>query len=72
MRTNFSQAVLGKSLEMVESHWQAQVFSGKGTPPKELGSDAAVVNFVRSNPGAIGYVTSGANTDGVKVINVLD
>jgi ABC-type phosphate transport system substrate-binding protein len=72
VRARFSDEVLGKSLEMVESHWQAQVFSGKGTPPKEMRSDAEVIDFVRRTPGAVGYVSAGANTDGVKVITATD
>jgi len=72
LRTSFSKEVLGKSLEMVESHWQAQVFSGKGSPPKQMTSDAAVINFVRSQPGAVGYVSSGASIDGVKVMTIHD
>ena len=72
LRTRFSKEVLGKSLEMVESHWQARVFSGKGTPPKQLSSDAAVVEFVRKTSGAVGYVKTGASTEGVKVMNIID
>ncbi len=72
LRAAFSKEVLGKSLEMVESHWQGQVFSGKGTPPKKLTSDAAVVSFVRSQPGAVGYVSANTNIDGVKVMTIID
>ena len=64
--------MLDKSLERVESYWQAQVFSGKGTPPKGLNSDAEVIEFVRKWPGAVGYVSPNASTDGVKVINITD
>ncbi|MCP4902709.1 MAG: phosphate ABC transporter substrate-binding protein [bacterium] len=72
LRTRFSEEVLGKSLAMVESHWQAQVFSGKGTPPKQLTSDAAIIDFVRKTRGAVGYVSAGTSTEGVKVINIID
>lgn len=72
LRRTFAEDVLGKTPAMVESYWQAQVFSGRGTPPSSLGSDAAVVDFVRSHPGAVGYVSRSASTDGVKIINVTD
>ena len=44
------------------------MFSGKGKPPKELGSDADVINFVSSNPGAIGYIDAGSVNESVKVV----
>ena len=72
LRETFGESVLDKSLERVESYWQAQVFSGKGTPPKGLNSDAEVIEYVRRWPGAVGYVSPNASTDGVKVINITD
>jgi ABC-type phosphate transport system substrate-binding protein len=45
------------------------VFSGKDVPPPEKGTDADVVAFVKSNPGAIGYVAAGS-ADGVKVVSL--
>ena len=72
LRQRFSEEILGMSLDMVEPHWQAQVFSGRGTPPRTLAGDADVVDFVRRNPGAVGYVTGQAATSGVNVIRVID
>jgi ABC-type phosphate transport system substrate-binding protein len=72
LRQRFSEEFLGMSLDMVESHWQAQVFSGRGTPPRTLAGDAEVVDFVRRNPGAVGYVSGQAATSGVNVIRVID
>ena len=70
LREAFSQEILGRSLDMVESHWQAQVFSGRGTPPAGMDTDQAVLDFVRRTPGAVGYVSRNASTNGVKVIEV--
>jgi hypothetical protein len=72
LRETFADRVLDRSLAMVESYWQAQVFSGRNTPPTALASDAAVVDYVRSHPGAVGYVSRSAPTDGVKTISVTD
>jgi hypothetical protein len=46
------------------------VFSGRDTPPAIKASDASVLEFVRANPGAIGYVSPGADLAGVKVVSV--
>jgi len=61
-RTLFNKAALNKSSSQVKAYWSKLVFSGKGTPPKELDSDAKIKAFVASNPNAIGYIDS-ANLD---------
>lgn len=70
VRESFSSTVLGKSTSQVRAFWQQSVFAGGETPPQEVKTDAEVVEFVKSNPGAIGYVSSGASTAGVKTLAV--
>ena len=69
-RAAFSKSVLGRGVAAVESYWQQQIFSGKDVPPPTKASDDEVVAFVKANAGAIGYVSAGASTAGVKVIDV--
>ncbi|HEY0592583.1 MAG TPA: phosphate ABC transporter substrate-binding protein [Thermoanaerobaculia bacterium] len=59
-RARFTEAVHGKSVAYVTRYWQRLIFSGRGIPPRELPDDAAVLEFVRSTPGAIGYVDAAA------------
>jgi ABC-type phosphate transport system substrate-binding protein len=70
IREDFSKEVLGKSVGAVKSYWQQAVFAGTGTPPVEKKSDAEVVEFVKENTGAIGYVSAGASTSEVKVLTI--
>lgn len=63
LRADFNKKALNKSSNQVKAYWSKLVFSGKGTPPKELGSDAEIKAFVASNPNAIGYIDS-ASLDG--------
>ena len=70
VREAFSQEVHGRGVGAIRSHWQQAAFSGAGTAPIERGNDSDVVAFVKSNPGAVGYVSADATTDGVKVITV--
>lgn len=70
VRKSFSKDIHGKSVGAIKSYWQQYVFAGKGTPPVEKKSDSEVVNYVKNNSGAIGYVSADASTDGVKVIQV--
>jgi ABC-type phosphate transport system substrate-binding protein len=59
VREVFSRDVHSRSVSAIKSHWQRQIFSGRGTPPPELSNDAAVVSHVNGDPGGIGYVSVG-------------
>lgn len=69
VRAAFSKAVHAKPASAVASYWQQQIFAGREIPPPEKAGDAAVITFVKGNPGAIGYVSGGAPSD-VKVVVV--
>jgi len=71
VRARFSEEMHGRSASAIVSYWQQQIFSGRGVPPVEKQSDAEVVEYVRSHPGAIGYVTPGAATGGVRVVEIV-
>ncbi len=71
-RALFARQILGKSLEALNAYWQRQVFSARTSPPPQRVSDADVLIYVRSNPGALGYVQAGTDLGtGVKVISVV-
>jgi ABC-type phosphate transport system substrate-binding protein len=69
-RQRFSEQVLRRSVFAVRSYWQQRIFAGRGLPPPELESDDAVLRYVRSRPGAVGYVSERAELAGVKVLSV--
>lgn len=58
VRKTFTKAVHGKSVTAIKSFWQRMIFSARGQPPEEKASAEDVVEFVRSTPGAIGYVAA--------------
>ena len=64
--------VTGNSAAQVKAAWSRLVFSGKATPPKELGSAAEVKSFVAANPDAIGYIEKSAVDGSVKVVLNVD
>ncbi len=61
-----------RSVSSIKNYWQRQIFSGKESPPPEVGSDAAVISFIKSHPGGIGYVSSKAPLDSVKVLSLTE
>jgi ABC-type phosphate transport system substrate-binding protein len=71
VRERFSRAVHGKSVAYVIRYWQRLVFAGRGLPPPEVRSAAAVLRLVSAHRGAIGYVDDGTPIAGeLKVIEV--
>ncbi|MDX1676274.1 phosphate ABC transporter substrate-binding protein [Arsukibacterium sp.] len=72
IRAQFDEKGVGRSSSQLKSHWAKLVFTGKGTPPAELATEAAVIEHVATNPNAIGYVDAASVTDEVKVVLTLN
>ncbi len=68
----FLKEYLGKNEDSLRTYYRTLVFTGKGSMPKSLGSDAEVVAYVARTRGAIGYVGSEASAEGVKRLAVGD
>ncbi|QUM78085.1 substrate-binding domain-containing protein [Moritella sp. 24] len=67
-RQAFHAAVTGKTESQLQAYWSRLVFTGKGKPPKTLGSASLIKNQVAANRAAIGYIDE-ADVDGsVKVV----
>jgi TonB family protein len=66
----FLQQYLGLSEDDLQTYYRALVFTGRGSMPKALGSDAEVVAYVARTRGAIGYVSGAASAEGVKTLAV--
>lgn len=70
-REEFSRDVMGRSVSEIKAHWQTVIFSGRGIPPMEAPSEQAVVQFVRTTPGAIGYVSASTPLgQGIRTVRV--
>ena len=67
-RDEFHSKVTGKSGAQLKSFWSKQVFSGKGTPPKEVANSAEVKKLVADNPNMIGYIDKAVVDASVKVV----
>jgi ABC-type phosphate transport system substrate-binding protein len=67
-RQEFNDKVLGKSESQLKSYWSRLIFTGKGSPPKQLGDDAAVKAAVAADANAIGFIDSASVDGSVKVV----
>lgn len=66
----FLRQYLDQSDSELQTYYRALVVTGRGSMPKALASDEDVVLYVSQTKGAIGYVSLGASTPGVKILAV--
>jgi ABC-type phosphate transport system substrate-binding protein len=67
---DFLGLYVGKSDSAFRASWRSLLFSGQGTMPRTLDSDAAVVEYVAHTAGAIGYIGKATPHGGVKILPV--
>ncbi len=70
LRRQFSQAILGETPEAFEDYWRDLYFHGV-VPPHVLASEEAVVLFVASTPGSVGYVSSCVAAQKLSIVLVV-
>jgi hypothetical protein len=70
IREAFTKNVHKKTVGTIKSYWQQYVFAGSGTPPIEKNTDAEIIDYVKKNVGAIGYISATADVSEVKVVTI--
>lgn len=66
----FYKTTTGKSPSALKEIWIKKMLTGEMSPPKAFDSDQAVIKFVASNEGAIGFIDSQSATGSVKVLAI--
>lgn len=69
-RKSFVELALHSTLANQKQYWQRIIFSGVNVPPPELYSDEAVIRYVLTHRGAIGYVHRHTKLRSVKIIGI--
>lgn len=72
VHAEFLERYVGLSGNDLRAYYRALVFTGRGSMPKELGTDADVVAYVARTRGAIGYVSAESSAEGVKSLTIED
>ena len=67
----FLHEYLDKTDDDLRTYYRALVFTGRGSMPKEVSSDADVVAYVTRTRGAIGYIDVETEADGVRTLVVF-
>jgi ABC-type phosphate transport system substrate-binding protein len=69
-RKRFSERILRRSIAAIKNYWHQRIFAGRSLPPPELDSDDAVLEYVLTHRGAVGYVSSAAELGKAKPLVV--
>jgi ABC-type phosphate transport system substrate-binding protein len=69
VRNRFLQTFLNQDDEKYIAYWTVRRYIGKGTPPKDLENSAAVIEFVQSTPGGVGYIEAAEVKSGMNVVS---
>ena len=71
VRERFTETIFNRSISAIKAYWQKQIFTGKATPPVEKSNDQDVLEYIKTNPGAIGYISVSSITSGAKTISIV-
>ncbi|NUO20007.1 substrate-binding domain-containing protein [bacterium] len=55
--TAFVKRFLDRDVSQFSTYWKQAVFTGRGMPPKAFDTEAEIVDYISSTPGAIGYTS---------------
>ena len=67
-RERFYQAATGKSASQLKSYWARMIFTGQGMPPRQVKSARDMIQQIKQNPGAVGYVQEADIQEGLRVL----
>lgn len=68
LKSHFYHYVADKSVVELRSYWATLIFTGLGKPPKQMQSRDALIEYVRTTPGAIAYVSNTDSDASVKIV----
>ena len=71
VRADFYRLMTGLSQAQINSYWARLMFSGQVMPPQAFGSEQEILDVVKRNPGAIGYVGHEPQDKNVRVVLVM-
>ena len=67
-RADFYRTLVGKDLADINAYWARLLFSGQASPPRQADSTEEVLELVRTNKGAVGYVDAAKVDRRVRVV----
>jgi ABC-type phosphate transport system substrate-binding protein len=71
-RKLFYQNLVNKTVSEINTYWARLLFSGRATPPRPANNGSSVINIIKNNKSAIGYIKLEDITDDVRVLRHVD
>ncbi len=71
LRTEFYRLLTGKPLSQINTYWAQLLFSGQATPPRILPDTQAMLQAVRQNSSALGFIDTQNVPHDIKVLFLL-
>jgi ABC-type phosphate transport system substrate-binding protein len=68
LREKFYRELVNKDMAEINSYWARLMFSGQASPPVHIETESELLEYVRRNPGAIGFVDSARVPDDLVVV----
>jgi len=72
IRAEFYHLLTGKPISMINAYWARLLFTGRALPPMLVEDNQAMLEAVKNNANAIGYLESDFLNEHVKIIYQLD
>jgi hypothetical protein len=69
VRTELYSELVKMSPVQLKAYWSKLIFTGRGRPPRALGTGEDVLRALRDNPAAIGYVDRRLADDTVRILH---
>lgn len=69
---SFSEQVMKKPLKKYKLYWKRVVAAGTGIPPRSFKTQHEILEYVRNTEGAMGYVSSSGDTEGLVILDLID
>ncbi|WP_150305676.1 type 2 periplasmic-binding domain-containing protein [Pseudomonas saliphila] len=68
LKARFYRALVDKDLAEINSYWARLIFSGQASPPLQMQESDEMLQYIRRNPGALGYLDAAAVPDDVRIV----
>ncbi|MCD4820192.1 MAG: hypothetical protein K8S23_16035 [Candidatus Cloacimonetes bacterium] len=64
--------IIKKTPSQFSNHWKKQIFTGKGKAPLKFETKEALIEYIATTDGAIGYILGSCEADNVKTLLIID
>ena len=68
VREDFYKSLVGKTVAQINAYWARLLFTGRASPPQVISNSQDVLQAIRENTNAVGYINESELDASVKVV----